>query len=482
MNVGHFEIRGELGQGAMAKVWRAWDPKLEREVAIKEPLFTPDMSAEVVADLRERFLIEGQAAARLNHENIVTVYSADMVDNRATIVMELLDGAELTESIRRKSLSGIEIYNILRQLLNALSYAHKAGVVHRDIKPDNVFLTSQKIVKLTDFGVAHVSRLDSIEESVIVGSAGYISPEQLRGEAPDIRSDLFSFSVIAYELLAYSNPFGAYSSNLSQDDVLLRMQASEQLPPFENLPNISSVIARGLRQNPNERWSNALEYLEHLEVAVVADKSALIAQRTGKPFSATRSTVSSLSATQSTISLFSKSTAEASRPNNSRVSYLFLSVGVLVVALIVALASGSFEIFIIIFIVVFAGVGVSLALKQRKLRTALADDTYYLNHTSMSLNLRVHSPRGIPAETKVDVPLVIGRNQPIGSVHISDGKVSRQHVKFLCENARPIIKDLNSSNGTYLNGRQIRSPEAVKPGDWVQIGDTALEILEVTNR
>ena len=177
--IGSYELRGELGRGAMARVWRAWDPALEREVAIKEPLFDYRLTPEVHAELGRRFVAEGRTAAKLNHPGIVSIYAADVWDGRPAIVMELVDGSTLSDLLTVGALPPKAALNILDQLLDAVGYAHAHGVVHRDIKPDNIFVTKTGIVKLADFGVAHVDRgtKHATLAGTVLGTPGYMSPE-----------------------------------------------------------------------------------------------------------------------------------------------------------------------------------------------------------------------------------------------------------------------------------------------------------------
>jgi eukaryotic-like serine/threonine-protein kinase len=139
--LGPYELRGELGRGAMAIVWRGFDPKLEREVAIKEPVIPLTADEATRADLAERFVREGRAAAKLNHPGIVTIHAADVYDGRPAIVMELIEGETLSGVLARGALPAPAALSVLDQLLDAVSYAHEHGIVHRDIKPDNVFVT-----------------------------------------------------------------------------------------------------------------------------------------------------------------------------------------------------------------------------------------------------------------------------------------------------------------------------------------------------
>ena len=239
-SIGPYELLGELGRGAMARVWRAWDPNLEREVAIKVPLFDPNLPPAVLEEMGRRFVAEGRVAANLSHPGIVAVYAANVWNGTPAIVMELVDGSTLSDLLTVGALSPKVALNILDQLLDALGYAHAHGVVHRDIKPDNIFVTKTGIVKLADFGIAHVDRgtKHATLAGTVLGTPGYMSPEQARGTEVDGRSDLFSVGVIAHEMLTGHNPFGA---GLDADTTTLIYRIVH-----EPAPELPSSVASGL--------------------------------------------------------------------------------------------------------------------------------------------------------------------------------------------------------------------------------------------
>lgn len=271
IHIGPYEVIGEQGRGAMARVWRAWDSNLGREVAIKEPMFDPRLSPAVIDEMSRRFVAEARIAAQLSHPNIVTIYTADVYDGRPVIVMELIEGETLDTLIRRGSLSSMDAIAVLDQLLDAVGYAHNCGVVHRDIKPENIFINSLGVVKLADFGIAHVEGLltgvGTVSGSVL-GTPGYMSPEQAKGDPVDARSDLFSVGVVAYELLTGVNPFGTgFDSDAAS---LLYRIVHEEVPelPASIVADLPSdprpAIMRALSKDPAGRPQSAREFKELL--------------------------------------------------------------------------------------------------------------------------------------------------------------------------------------------------------------------------
>lgn len=222
--IGRFELLEQLGSGAVGVVWRARDTRLRREVALK--LIREERSSD--RTVRERFIREFHAAASLNHPGIATLFEADQTpEGRVYCVYEIIDGETLTERIRRGDLDTEECVDIGLQLAEAIAAAHRAGIVHRDIKPDNVMLTPEGVVKVLDFGLARTtesagqrsiaSRAADFEQppvdenatfdeglrtrtGALVGTPRYMSPEQAAGLEVDARTDVFSAGLVLYEL------------------------------------------------------------------------------------------------------------------------------------------------------------------------------------------------------------------------------------------------------------------------------------------
>ena len=213
--IGRFEIIGPLGAGGMGEVYRARDPELLREVAIKvlPPAFSRD------PDRRHRFEREARAAAGLNHPNIIAVHDVGVHGESAFIVTELLEGQTLRERMRAGPLPPRTAVDCAIQIADGLAAGHDRGIIHRDVKPDNLFVTRDGRVKILDFGLARIIdpgfedeatatiTVDGAPVAAVIGTAPYMSPEQARGLRTDHRSDIFSFGVVLYEMLTGVSPF-----------------------------------------------------------------------------------------------------------------------------------------------------------------------------------------------------------------------------------------------------------------------------------
>ncbi len=272
-------VDAEIGRGGMAVVYRARDLRLHRDVAIK--LLPPDLAFK--PDVRERFLREAQTAAQLTHPNIVPIYTVDEKDGMVYFVMALVEGESLAERLVRESrLPVTEARTILAAVADALAYAHSRGVVHRDVKPDNIMLertTGRPMV--TDFGIARAGESDArlTVTGVAIGTPAYMSPEQATGEREiDGRSDIYSLGVIAYQLLAGEPPFKAGNT-----PAMLMKHLSETPRPLGPLrPDAPSslvhAIARALAKKPDDRWADANEFRDALsgarDAAPYADRGA----------------------------------------------------------------------------------------------------------------------------------------------------------------------------------------------------------------
>jgi serine/threonine protein kinase len=250
--VGRYEIQRKLGRGGMGTVYVAHDPLLGRMVAIK--MFAGDLD---VPDARERFSREARAAAALNHPSIVTVYDFGEFASQPYIVMEYVPGETMANVIRRKApISIADKLRWIEELCAGAGYAHQGSVVHRDIKPANLMIDRSGRLKILDFGIARMLGIAS-NTAVMIGTPGYMAPEQITGEPVDHRTDLFSIGVVFYELLSYTEPFPG--DTLPQ---ITHRIVSEEPPPLSQLvpdlsPSIVGIVSQALKKRSAERFKDA---------------------------------------------------------------------------------------------------------------------------------------------------------------------------------------------------------------------------------
>ncbi len=264
--LGRYRILGELGRGAMGTVYRALDPLIEREVAIKT--LHPNLPEDVIAEVRQRFLREAKSAGQLNHPNIVTIFDVGEQDGVAYMAMELLDGRSLQQILaERVRLPFQTAADYAAQIADALDRAQQLGIVHRDVKPANVVVSATGHVKLTDFGVAYVPSSTMTQTGTMIGSPRYMSPEQVLGLPIDPRSDIFSLGVMLYEMLSGQAPF--VRAGDSTIFPLINRIAVEPHPPITQLdPSIpaefETILRKALAKKPEDRYQRGGELARDL--------------------------------------------------------------------------------------------------------------------------------------------------------------------------------------------------------------------------
>lgn len=264
--LGRYEIEKVLGRGAMGVVYLARDPVIGRHVALKT--LTLPAEADEAEEFRQRFLREAQAAGRLNHPAIVTVYDAgvDGATGLSYMAMELIEGRSLKELLRAgQQFTYSEVARIGTALAGALDYAHSKGVVHRDIKPANILLTSQGLVKITDFGVARLESSNLTATGQFIGTPNYMSPEQVTGGAVDGRSDLFSLGVVLFEMLTGTRPFVAQSLTevtykIVHEATPIPSRVRPGLPPAFN-----PILLKLLEKDPARRYARGNDVARALD-------------------------------------------------------------------------------------------------------------------------------------------------------------------------------------------------------------------------
>jgi len=266
--IGRFEILSVLGEGAMGVVYLANDPEIERTVAIKTLRAMSEASGAARADLEARFLKEAKLAGRLQHPNVVTVYEVGRDGDTSFIAMEYVEGEPLNRAARAESgLDTAARLELVRQVAQALQHAHERGVLHRDIKPGNVLVTRDRRVKVADFGIGKLLSSgggDLTRTGQMLGSPAYMSPEQIRGEKLDGRSDLFSLGVVSYELLTGSRPFPGDSITTLVYQIL-HTEPPDPLELRADLPPATrQVFSRLLAKSPDRRPADASEFLKEI--------------------------------------------------------------------------------------------------------------------------------------------------------------------------------------------------------------------------
>lgn len=270
--LGEYEIRSPLGAGGMGEVYRARDLRLDREVAIK--VLPASVTSD--ADRLRRFEQEARAAAALNHPNILAVYQMGTYQGTPYLVSELLEGETLRAHLASAPLPLQKVISYGLQVAHGLAAAHDKGIVHRDIKPENLFITKDGRVKILDFGLARLNQSKhapdrdqtltlQTEPGMLIGTVGYMSPEQVRGEAADHRSDIFAFGVVLYEMLTGKQTFKKATSAETMTAIL-----NEEPPSISQLATntpaaVQRVVHRCLEKNPSQRFQSAADLAFALE-------------------------------------------------------------------------------------------------------------------------------------------------------------------------------------------------------------------------
>jgi serine/threonine protein kinase len=260
-SLGPYQIQFRLGAGGMGEVWRALDTRSGREVAVK----VISQQAASDPDLLSRFLSEAKAASALHHPNILAVHDVGESPAGPYIVMEFVDGGTVRSLLMNGRLPVAQAVEIAMQAAEGVANAHEAGIVHRDLKPDNLMITSDGVVKILDFGLARSLRPEDAAEGgrtaagMIVGTAAYVSPEQLRGEKATERSDVFALGVVLFEMATGENPFQR-NNPIEMFSAILRDDPPPLAERARDAPEeLSRTVLRALAKRPEDRYATAKE-------------------------------------------------------------------------------------------------------------------------------------------------------------------------------------------------------------------------------
>jgi len=266
--LGKYEIRRELGSGAMGVVYEGWDPGIARRVAIKT-VRRDQLDRAEAGEILARFQREAQSAGRLSHPNIVSIFEyGEEADGTSFIAMEFIEGRELKDYFDANERFALpEVQRIMGELLSALGHAHKHGIVHRDIKPANIILLKDGTVKVADFGIARIESSNLTQAGAVMGTPAYMSPEQFMGQTVDGRSDLFSAGVILYQFLTGDKPFTGTLTTIMhkvlKEDPPPPSELNVQVPrPFD------ALVRQALAKRPEERFQTAQEFAAAIVAAL----------------------------------------------------------------------------------------------------------------------------------------------------------------------------------------------------------------------
>jgi serine/threonine-protein kinase len=280
MQLGKYSVSEVLGKGSMGVVYKGFDPHIRRTVALKT-IRKELVDEEQAATLLARFRNEAQAAGRLSHPGIVGVYEWGEAGDLAFLAMEYVEGNSLRDYfIRGKRFDGANTVSVMAQLLDALNYAHEQGVWHRDIKPANIIIMGNGKLKVADFGIARIETSNLTQTGAVMGTPGYMAPEQYRGPSVDWRSDLFSAGVVLYQLLTGTRPFTG-----TAESIAYKICHVEPVPPSEADPErcttqFDAVTMRALAKQPADRFETAAAFRDALLAAHAAPLNPALSEDT----------------------------------------------------------------------------------------------------------------------------------------------------------------------------------------------------------
>jgi serine/threonine-protein kinase len=273
--LGRYEIRSQLGAGGMGEVYLARDSTLDRKVALK--ILPPQLAED--RDRMSRFVLEAKLASALNHPNIITIHEIGELDGMHFITTEYIEGETLKIRLERESFSLKSTLEIALQVASALDAAHRAGIVHRDIKPDNIMVRHDGIVKVLDFGLVKLTASDKSEvdregetkilvntrAGLIMGTVGYMSPEQARGKETDVRTDIWSLGCVLYEMLTHQQPFQGETMTDVLANIVYREPASILAHRSDAPAELERIVGKAVRKNRDERYQSAKELFNDLQ-------------------------------------------------------------------------------------------------------------------------------------------------------------------------------------------------------------------------
>ncbi|TMG98566.1 MAG: serine/threonine protein kinase [Betaproteobacteria bacterium] len=331
--LGKYEIRRELGRGAMGIVYEGYDPLIKRSVALKT-IRADQLAGENAETVIARFRREAQAAGRLSHPNIVSIYDFGEEEGVWYIAMEFVKGRELKDYFQgNERFTTADIVRIMTKILDALDYSHRQGVIHRDIKPANIILLPDGSVKVADFGIAHIETSNMTQVGTTLGTPAYMSPEQIMGLPVDGRSDLFSAGVILYQFLTGERPFSGTSTS-----TMRKVLEENPLPPsrfnVQAPPAMDAVVRKALAKRPEERFQCAGEFAAALNAAAHGEMAASAPRAVAAAADATVLATTSVPPSAANVASTQPSVtvAVSAPPRNSQTAAIAIIAGAAIVA------------------------------------------------------------------------------------------------------------------------------------------------------
>ncbi|MEE8398878.1 MAG: serine/threonine-protein kinase [Desulfobacterales bacterium] len=273
--IGRYDVIRELGRGGMGVVYLAHDPFIDRQVAIKTILASPSIDPKTLEYYQKLFFNEAKAVGKLTHPHIVSLYDAMWEKDRCYLIMEYVEGTSLKEYCSKKSLQPIEyVIGCIFQSAKALDYAHQNGVIHRDIKPGNIMISSDHKVKIADFGIAQVEGVSAASPSGAIGTVYYSAPELVHKGPPSAQTDLFALGVVLYELLTGTKPF----KGRDKDTIFAKIAMDNPAPLREYREDVPEtlelILMQALEKDLAKRYQSCLQFASHLSAAFDSLKSS----------------------------------------------------------------------------------------------------------------------------------------------------------------------------------------------------------------
>jgi serine/threonine-protein kinase len=267
--VGRYEVVSELGQGAMGIVYKAKDPKINRFLAIKTIRFSDEFEPDKIREIKDRFMREAEIAGKLAHPSIVAIYDVGEDYDLTYMAMEYLEGESLQKYCRKGFLLPLrKVLFVISEVALALDYAHRQGVIHRDVKPANIMVLKDGKIKVTDFGIAKAVSSSQTKSGIVLGTPNYMSPEQINGHDIDGRSDIFSLGVVFFELLTGVLPFhGKNLTNLFYQITQVKHPSPREINP--KVPNpVEQIVDKSLSKEPGQRFQTCSDFARYLKAMI----------------------------------------------------------------------------------------------------------------------------------------------------------------------------------------------------------------------